>query len=73
MFLNALYGLKPFARGIGIDISRDAIEAAQSRDHAFPSEFILGSGENVADGSVHMAFSYEVSGSSAICRSMLNT
>ncbi len=59
-FLDTLYQMKPFASGIGVDISEDAILAARSKVHAFPNQFLLGSGDSIANHQIHVAFSFEV-------------
>jgi SAM-dependent methyltransferase len=59
-FLRLLYALKPFRRGLGIDIARGSIEAAQALVGGVPIDFAVASDPSAWPERFDLAFSYEV-------------
>lgn len=59
-FLRLLHALRPFRRGVGIDIASDSIAAAAAMQGAAPVQFEVATDLSRWQGSFDIAFSYEV-------------
>jgi SAM-dependent methyltransferase len=59
-FLRLLYGLKPFRRGLGVDIAHDSIATARSLAGATPVEYEVATDLSRWQAQFDLAFSYEV-------------
>jgi SAM-dependent methyltransferase len=59
-FLRLLHALRPFRRGIGVDIARDSIEVARSLKGTMPLEYEVATDLAPWAGTIDVAFSYEV-------------
>lgn len=59
-FLRLLHALKPFRHGVGVDISRDSVAAAQGLAGPAPLEFAVATDLSPWAGRFDLAFSYEV-------------
>jgi SAM-dependent methyltransferase len=59
-FLRLLYALKPFHRGLGVDIARESINAARGLASLTPVEFVVATDLTPWQGGFDLAFSYEV-------------
>lgn len=59
-FLRLLHALKPFRRGLGVDIARHSIDAAGTLAGTAPIEFAVASDLTAWAGRFDLAFSYEV-------------
>jgi SAM-dependent methyltransferase len=59
-FLRLLHDLKPFHRGLGIDIAQDSIAAARSLSGPVPVEYAVAPDLSAWVGCFDIAFSYEV-------------
>jgi SAM-dependent methyltransferase len=59
-FLRLLHAMKPFRRGLGIDIARDSIDAARRLAAAFPIDYEVASDPAAWPDRFDLAFSYEV-------------
>jgi len=59
-FLRLLHALKPFRRGLGVDIARDSIAAARALAGTAPVEFAVAADLSPWRDSFDIAFSYEV-------------
>ena len=59
-FLRLLYASRPFRRGLGIDIARESIAAANSLKGSLPIDYQVAVDLNPWADAVDVAFSYEV-------------
>jgi SAM-dependent methyltransferase len=59
-FLRLLYALRPFRRGLGVDIARESIAAARSLKGKLPIEYELADDLGTWADQIDIAFSYEV-------------
>lgn len=61
-FLRLLHAMKPFGKGVGVDIAQSTIEQAQTRSEGLPATFIASADitKEGLDQSIDIAFSNEV-------------
>lgn len=59
-FLRLLHELRPFRRGIGVDIARDSVAIAKALTGTLPIDYEVATGLAPWSGTVDVAFSYEV-------------
>lgn len=59
-FLRYLYSVKPFKKGIGIDIATKSIEQAKTKINSLPIEYHLIDEQLKIDQNIDIAFSHEV-------------
>jgi len=59
-FLRLLYALRPFRRGLGVDIARDSVAAARDLAGSAPIEYEMASDLSAWLDRFDIAFSYEV-------------
>jgi len=59
-FLRLLHALKPFNRGLGVDIAAESIAAAQTLAGTVPAEYRVATDLSPWYGRFDLAFSYEV-------------
>ncbi len=59
-FLRLLHALKPFRRGLGVDIARDSVAAANTLRGTAPVRYEVATGLDAWQGQFDIAFSYEV-------------
>jgi SAM-dependent methyltransferase len=59
-FLRLLFALKPFRRGLGVDIARDSVAAARALAGTVPVDYEVATDLSPWQGQFDLAFSYEV-------------
>ncbi|MDF1791526.1 MAG: class I SAM-dependent methyltransferase [Thalassobaculaceae bacterium] len=59
-FLRLLYALRPFRRGVGIDIAADSVQAAEANKGALPVAYEVATDLAPWTDTIDIAFSYEV-------------
>ena len=59
-FLRLLHALRPFRRGLGVDIARESVAAARSLKGNLPIEYEMAGDLTAWTGQIDVAFSYEV-------------